>query len=565
MNRNYDNMSNLGYAVRKPSTADGIPLNVQTALPSPSPSPAMLCNTSPSAPSSLAVIGPVPSSLHNGEGGEAALTDLDVSPHIDDALLEAVMLKWESQRLPLGIVTTTAQPRLTPSSNSNGNSTSNGNRYMNNSASNSLENYIDQQLESCDRGRGGNTDTNRDSDTDRIRDRDRDNNGHREALHTVDDISDEYLNAIDLTLIVESRGREGYERRVGGHDEQGAVVVSGGLCGQSAMESFQYDAGVEGGVGDGEEERKYDCGEGGTGIGAREIIDLEFSDSDDEVTTATITCFAPHHSTVAASASSRPSQGADTLTLAMECAPLGFDYDYDDFEDQEMKVAASASAASSSSSLPSFQSPISVQSPYSEPYTASKVRALTPGNFYLYLPQLCPHTDSRTRNRTAHKTDQALIEIDPKNSQTMSSSNSSSSSSGVLSLSSNSTPSATQAAPTPSMSSPSPVRIIPSPPQRIYAEDVTQPALGFGWRHVACEEHCELFLQLVASCRCVSFELLYRRMPSAAVDLYRKAPYQSPGQRTPGQASFLSFATIAHEPTYEQCRAFYHCALLYDT
>ena len=182
----------------------------------------------------------------------------------------------------------------------------------------------------------------------------------------------------------------------------------------------------------------------------------------------------------------------------------------------------------------SLSSHQNVLSPYAGPYTASKVADLTPGNFYLYLPQICPDTSSAVKgcgDVTTHV--EVEVEVgsgggDERNRNMMRTRSNGDRMSIATALShgnqsslSPTHPSASVKYPSlpslpslPSISSlPSPVKHIPAPPKRTFAEDVCVAALGYGWRHVSCDEHCKLFLQLLSSCRCVSFELLYRRIP----------------------------------------------------
>ena len=200
--------------------------------------------------------------------------------------------------------------------------------------------------------------------------------------------------------------------------------------------------------------------------------------------------------------------------------------------DEEECVPFMYDDADDSSGLPpiaqsSFHSPLAVHSsPYSEPFTASKMRVLTPGNFYLYLPQLGLQTDTPSRNdvvNSCHGASTERVHSAVSGSLTGSTTGPGSNITGRGdNRDTGEEPRIDPyipAVPTP-MTTPlpasrfSPRKIYPLPPKRIYAEDVTVQALGYGWRHIACEEHCKAFLQLLSSCRCVCFELLYRRVPT---------------------------------------------------
>jgi hypothetical protein len=182
-----------------------------------------------------------------------------------------------------------------------------------------------------------------------------------------------------------------------------------------------------------------------------------------------------------------------------------------------------------------FHSPLPACScPYSEPFTASKMRVLTPGNFYLYLPQIGPETNAPSRDgviNTEHSRGTENIHCagtatgSVSGSVTGSGSGSGSGTTYYCRGDSRDVGEAPRSGPyVPAVPTPiktplpasrfSPRKIFPLPPKRIYAEDVTVKALGYGWRHLACEEHCKAFLQLLSSCRCVCFELLYRRVPT---------------------------------------------------
>ena len=554
-----------GYAATRPLSTDGSPLSAQAALTSRS----LLRTTSSSSPHASSVTVTATATArepiisphqHRGMGGSAATAivlehyvSASASPHIriDDVALEAIMLQWESKQYPLvaapaGVVAVAwAESRVSDSIAADDLQSSSNNRSSSNNVIVAHENVNSHHPKPYNRDeyRPKDIDMNMNMNIDRNRGIELEKDVEdvdMGSFYAAEDISDESLNAMDLTLL-ERRARIGDGGRVGGYDMRQANVMSLEVSKQYDMATFKYDADEER---EGEEvvgergEREEKGGEEGGGKGERDemILDFASSDSGDEFTAAAITGIELHHLTDAAACKGDSSEVDLTATAAAAAAAgyASFGFTYNDDDDQDMKGAAAipAAASSSSSSSLSFQSPISIQSPYSEPFTASKVGSLTPGNFFLYLPQLCPQTGSHDRIDTSHKNSQTELEVDTKNSQTTQSS--SSSSSNAVSDASSSASSAPHKGPGPHPSLPSPIRVIPSPPQRIYAEDVTQSALGFGWRHVSCEEHCELFLQLVSSCRCVCFELLYRRVPSAAVDLYRKAPYDSKGQQMLG-------------------------------
>ena len=60
-------------------------------------------------------------------------------------------------------------------------------------------------------------------------------------------------------------------------------------------------------------------------------------------------------------------------------------------------------------------------------------------------------------------------------------------------------------------------------PERTFSEHVSQDSRGFGWRHLSCDTHCEIFLQSLSCCRCVAIELYFKRLPTGG-DNYSSVP-----------------------------------------